>query len=54
MPVLALRPREECAFDHVSLGEVMLRLDPADMRVKTAREFRAWVRPHTGRCRQAG
>jgi 2-dehydro-3-deoxygluconokinase len=42
MPVLDLRPREECTFDHVSLGEVMLRLDPGDMRVKTAREFRAW------------
>ena len=42
MPILNLRPREECAFDHVSLGEVMLRLDPGDMRVKTAREFRAW------------
>jgi 2-dehydro-3-deoxygluconokinase len=42
MPVLELRPREECAFDQVSLGEVMLRLDPGDMRVKTARHFRAW------------
>jgi len=42
MPILELRPREECAFDHVSLGEVMLRLDPGDMRVKTAREFRVW------------
>ena len=36
MTSLELRPREECAFDHVSLGEVMLRLDPGDMRVKTA------------------
>ena len=42
MTSLQLRPREECAFDHVSLGEVMLRLDPGNMRVKTAREFRAW------------
>jgi 2-dehydro-3-deoxygluconokinase len=42
MPVLDLRPREECAFDLVSLGEVMLRLDPGDVRVKTAREFRVW------------
>ena len=42
MPVLDLRPGEECAFDQVSLGEVMLRLDPGDMRIKTAREFRAW------------
>ena len=50
MPVLDLRPREECAFDHVSLGEVMLRLDPGDMRVNTAREFRAW----TAACCQGG
>jgi 2-dehydro-3-deoxygluconokinase len=42
MPALELRPREECTFDQVSLGEVMLRLDPGDMRVKTARQFRAW------------
>jgi 2-dehydro-3-deoxygluconokinase len=42
MTGLKLRPREECAFDHVSLGEVMLRLDPGDMRIKTAREFRVW------------
>ena len=26
---LNLRPKEECQFDAVSLGEVMLRLDPA-------------------------
>ena len=25
---LNLRPAEECTFDAVSLGEVMLRLDP--------------------------
>ena len=42
MTSLELRPREECAFDQISLGEVMLRLDPGDMRIKTAREFRAW------------
>src|SRR5215469_13876724 len=38
----SLELREECAFDQVSLGEVMLRLDLGDMRIKTAREFRAW------------
>ena len=25
---LNLRPKEECMFDEVSLGEIMLRLDP--------------------------
>lgn len=39
---LTIRPKEECAYDCVSLGEVMLRLDPGEGRVRTAREFRAW------------
>ncbi len=29
-------------FDLVALGEVMLRLDPGDGRISTARTFRAW------------
>ena len=37
-----VRPAEECTFDAVSLGEVMLRLDPGDGRVRTARSFRVW------------
>lgn len=32
--------RTDCKWDEVSLGEVMLRFDPGDMRVKTARNFR--------------
>ena len=39
---LNLRPAEECKFDAVSLGEVMLRLDPGEGRIRTARQFRAW------------
>ena len=39
---LNLRPAEECTFDAVSLGEVMLRLDPGEGRIRTARSFRAW------------
>ncbi|MBQ9964850.1 MAG: sugar kinase [Clostridia bacterium] len=39
---LKLRPKEECMFDEISLGEVMLRLDPGEGRIKTARSFRAW------------
>ena len=39
---LNLKPREECTFDAVSLGEVMLRLDPGEGRIRTARSFRAW------------
>jgi len=37
-----IRPAQECRYDLVSLGEVMLRLDPGDGRVRTARTFRAW------------
>jgi 2-dehydro-3-deoxygluconokinase len=39
---LVIRPRDECRFDLVSLGEVMLRLDPGETRVRTARAFRVW------------
>lgn len=40
--VLRLRPAEECRWDLVALGEVMLRLDPGDERISTTRTFRAW------------
>ncbi|HEY8232338.1 MAG TPA: sugar kinase [Vicinamibacteria bacterium] len=39
---LTLRPAAECRFDLVSLGEVMLRLDPGDTRIHTTRSFQAW------------
>ncbi|MEU9826348.1 sugar kinase [Micromonospora chersina] len=39
---LTLRPAGECRYDLVSLGEVMLRLDPGEGRVRTARTFRAF------------
>ena len=39
---LKLRPKEECMFDQISLGEIMLRLDPGEGRIKTARTFKAW------------
>jgi len=39
---LPLKPRESCTFDEVSLGEIMLRLDPGEGRIRTAREFKAW------------
>jgi 2-dehydro-3-deoxygluconokinase len=42
MAALSIRPASECRFDAVSLGEVMLRLDPGEGRVRTARSFRAW------------
>ena len=39
---LTLKPRDACAFDEVSLGEIMLRLDPGEGRIRTARHFQAW------------
>jgi 2-dehydro-3-deoxygluconokinase len=42
MPQLSLRHESECAFDVVSLGEVMLRLDPGDRRIHTTRSFDVW------------
>ncbi len=39
---LNIRPKDECMYDAVSLGEVMLRLDPGEGRIRTAREFHAW------------
>ena len=34
--------KEVTTFDAISLGEVMLRLDPGDRRVRTARSFDVW------------
>src|SRR6266702_2260009 len=39
MSALTPRPREGCRWDLVSLGEVMLRLDPGDGRIHTTRAF---------------
>jgi 2-dehydro-3-deoxygluconokinase len=40
--MLAIRPAEECRFDLVALGEIMLRFDPGEGRVRNARSFRVW------------
>lgn len=39
---LQIRPADECRYDALSLGEVMLRLDPGDGRIRTTRQFAAW------------
>jgi 2-dehydro-3-deoxygluconokinase len=39
---LALKPADSCTFDQVSLGEIMLRLDPGEGRIRTARQFAVW------------
>jgi 2-dehydro-3-deoxygluconokinase len=37
-----VKAKSGCQWDLVSLGEVMLRLDPGDGRVATTRHFRVW------------
>ncbi len=39
---MRLRAADECRYDLVALGEVMLRLDPGEGRIRTARSFRVW------------
>ncbi len=39
---LNLKPAEECTFDAVSLGEIMMRLDPGEGRIRTTRQFKVW------------
>lgn len=42
MATLQIKAPDTCVFDQVSLGEVMLRLDPGEGRVRTTRQFQAW------------
>lgn len=42
MSVLKVKPANKCRYDILSLGEVMLRLDPGEGRIRTARQFRVW------------
>ena len=39
---MKLLPSDECRYDLVALGEVMLRLDPGEGRIATTRTFQAW------------
>ena len=42
MQTLKIKPSADCQYDLVALGEVMLRLDPGEGRVRTTRHFRVW------------
>ncbi len=39
---MQIKPADQCQFDIVGMGEVMLRLDPGAGRVRTARQFDVW------------
>jgi len=42
MPVLDMKSKDSCQYDLLAMGEIMLRLDPGDVRIHTARSFRVW------------
>jgi 2-dehydro-3-deoxygluconokinase len=42
MAELKIKAKSDCRWDQVSLGEVMLRLDPGEGRVHTTRTFQVW------------
>ena len=42
MSLPVAKPKTDCRWDIVSLGEVMLRLDPGEGRISTTRSFRVW------------
>jgi len=42
MAVIDVKPKSKCKYDIVSLGEIMVRLDPGEERVHTTRHFRPW------------
>ena len=39
---LGLKKAADCHWDALSLGEIMLRLDPGEGRIRTTRHFAAW------------
>lgn len=42
MKELQVKLKKDCRWDALSLGEVMIRFDPGDMRIKTTRYFKVW------------
>ena len=42
MCVIDVKPESTCKYDILSLGEVMLRLDPGEGRIHTTRQFSVW------------
>ena len=41
-PIVTLKAPDACQYDVVALGEVMLRLDPREHRIRTTRSFDVW------------
>jgi len=42
MAVLQIKPKSECKWDALALGEIMIRFDPGFERIRCTRNFRVW------------
>ncbi len=42
MNFLNVKPKSDCVYDCISLGEIMLRLDPGEGRIRNTRSFQVW------------
>ena len=42
MNALEIKSADTATLDLLSLGEIMLRLDPGETRIRCTREFRVW------------
>ena len=42
MAKLQIKSADSCKYDLLSLGEIMLRLDPGEGRIRTTRTFKVW------------
>ena len=42
MAMIDVKPKSQCKYDILSLGEIMIRLDPGEERIHTTRHFRVW------------
>jgi len=42
MAIIDAKPKSQCKYDILSLGEIMIRLDPGEERIHTTRHFRVW------------
>jgi len=39
---MKIKEKSNCSYDLIALGEVMLRMDPGEGRIRTARSFKVW------------
>lgn len=42
MKALPVKKKTDCSFDCISLGEIMLRFDPGETRIRSTRNFKVW------------